>query len=49
VLEVGKWSCLGIYLFMESCTIVCVPFSFRRFAPDGFYPMCGFCCEEVFL
>lgn len=25
VLEVGKWSCLGAYLFLESLTIVSLP------------------------
>jgi hypothetical protein len=25
VLDVGKWSCLGMYLFLESCTIVYKP------------------------
>lgn len=27
-LEVGKWSCLGIYLLLESCTIVSLPLAY---------------------
>ncbi len=28
LLEVGKWSCLGCFLLLESCTIVSVAFYF---------------------